>query len=133
MREFSKHSMKFIAVAALFVAAACLKLPTEGVGADKLGSLEATVVDQFGNTVSGPVVRVVQRSGNDIVQQRAGEANNNGIIRFEVIQEATVKVWADPPEGYTGGAETNATEATAKSVAVTRGLLSEVTIRLTKL
>jgi hypothetical protein len=106
--------------------AGCLSIP-EGVGADKLGAIEVSVVDQNNAPVVTPSVTVQQYADGRLVQIYARETNVDGQVRFDAVQQATVQVWALAPGGYTGGGEQN-----AKTVDVREGQVAIVKITLTK-
>ena len=118
-----------LAAAATLFATGCVRAPSEGVGVDQLGSIEAAVVDdKSGAPVLHATVYVQQRSGSQLVQAQTAEVSNIGTVRFDALQAATMQIWAVPPEGYTGGGDTH-----AKTITVIGGQIIQVTLTLTKL
>ncbi len=114
------------AALALMVVASCQSIP-EGVGGDKLGSVHVTVLDQNNVPVTNANVVVQENSGATIIQKQSGTSTTGGVIDFEGVNQATLQAWADPPDGYSGGGQANATTFT-----IVAGGNVNVTVLLTK-
>jgi hypothetical protein len=108
------------------VSTACTDTPA-GISEGLPGTVDISVVDQFGAPVPEPTVTIIQRNGSQVIQMRADQATSGGIIRFSNLQAATLQGWADPPPGYAGGGEANAIPVTIIS-----GETIAVTFTLTK-
>jgi hypothetical protein len=126
MRKSIRAAGRLSAAVALAVTTACLSTP-EGVGGNRLGGVDITVVDQNGAPVNAPNVVIQEMSGSTLVQQQSGIATSGGVIHFESVQEATLQAWADPPAGYSGGGSANAVTFNALA-----GIDVDVKLTLTK-
>jgi hypothetical protein len=115
-----------VVAAVALLLTACVEIPS-GVTEGQFGSIDITVVDQNGAAVPEPTVTLLQKNGSQILQMRADKATAAGFIHYFNLQAGTLKGWADPPPGYTGGGEANAVPIT-----IVAGQTVTATLTLTK-